>query len=218
LGKLRDSSNKSVSRGILNALWSELLDVDENYAETYLRWCLNKLKINKQHQEELRLKRERNNATTEDKKKELTLKIKAISHKNLPKNISKGDIVHVNFGINLGDELSDIDYNNKPLTGHYGIVLGQKGFMFLIVPITSQAQRVEPKMTLKDLGLPGTTTESHVAFAKMRCVHIRRIQRIHSLPEGKKTLSPELLKELEEKVLEFWSLNPPKVDILLTEA
>ncbi|MFJ8357023.1 hypothetical protein [Bacillus paramycoides] len=218
MGILRDSSNISKSRGTLNALWSELLDIDENYAESYLQWSLSKLKTNIKHQKETDLKKERNKCATEKEKQDVTKKIRTVAHKDIPRNISKGDIVHVTFGLNIGDELSDIKSDNTLLAGHYGIVLGQKGFMFLIIPITSQYQRIEPKMTLDTSDLPGTYTTSHVAFAKMKSVHIRRINRIHSIPDGKKTLDPVLLKELEDKVSEFWSINPKNMDILVNEA
>lgn len=79
--------------------------------------------------------------------------------------------------------------------------------MFLVVPLTSQNQRVEPNMVIKDIGLPGTTTESHVAFAKLKTVHIRRINRVHGIPVGKKTLDPDIFKELKKNLKEFWGLE-----------
>ena len=169
MGILKDSTKKKEIQSLSVALWNELQNVDEEYAKSYLAWCIEKLKTNKNH----------------------------------PLNISKGDIVHVRFGINIGDELSDLDTKLTLFDGHYGIVLAQKGFMFLILPLTSHPQRLGDsslEFYYENLELPGGCNKSYPAFAKMQFVHLRRIKRIHGIPDGKKQLSPEQISELDTKI------------------
>lgn len=208
MGLLRNSEKdrKDFAKGRLDSLWGELLDINENYAVSYIEWSLQKLVNNKKHFLELKFKRKRNKSSNDNERKDFQEEINKLKHKNIPQNISPGDVVHVTFGINLGDELSDIDRENNMIDGHYAVVIGQKGFMFLVIPLTSQVQRVEPNMIIKDIGLPGATTESHVAFAKLKAVHIRRINRVHGIPEGKKPLDPDVFNELKGKLSDFWGL------------
>lgn len=209
MGNLRDSEKekRDLIKGKLDAIWGELQDVSENYAQSYIEWCLRKLLNNKKHISEMKYKKEKRKTSDHALQEEYQKEINKVKHKNIPKNISPGDVVHVTFGVNIADELSDIDKHDNIIEGHYAVVLEQKGFMFLVIPLTSQNQRVEPNMIIKDFGLPGTTTESHVAFAKMKTVHIRRINRVHGIPEGKKTLDPDVFIELKNKLREFWGLK-----------
>lgn len=207
---LRDSTQerKNEIKGNLDTLWSELHDVGENYAETYLKWCVQKLLLNKNHREEIEIKKSIRSASTEEEKAGLQKALRKVSHRNIPRNISRLDIVHIKFGVNVGDELSDLDLDDKEITGHYGIVVKQLGFLFLVIPLTSQKQRGQShELILENLGLPGTTTKSHVAFNKIRTVHIRRIQRIHSLPDGKLTITdPNAIKIINEALAEMCGL------------
>lgn len=203
---LRDSSNKDGVKGLLDTLWSDLLDVEESYAKSYLKWCTDKLKINKSHRRELELRgKSRRTELSVEEKKELS----GVAHKNLPRGIAPWDIVHINFGLNVGDELSDIDKNDDSIAGHYGIIVKQLGFLFLVIPLTSQKPRGQShEIILKDLGLPGTPTDSHVAFNKIRTVHIRRIQRIHSIKNGKVTITDDGVKKVVQAALtEMCGLN-----------
>ena len=197
---LKDSSRNSSIRTLSVNLWSELQDMDENYAEAYLNWCVEKLRINKLHQQEQNLRRQIKNKTlTQDQKKNLIDLLKNKKHKNHPLDIKKGDIVHVRFGVNLGDELSDLDKDLKTLDGHYGIVVAQKGFMFLILPLTSHKSRFnDPDLDFyfEGLNLPGGYQKSYLAFSKMQFIHFRRIKRIHGIKEGKETLTEEQILKL----------------------
>lgn len=208
---LKDSTRNFEIRALSVNLWNELQDVDENYAESYLKWCIEKIRANKLHKEELDLKKQLKNRTlTNEAKNDLQNKLRRVKHKNHPHNISKGDIVHVRFGVNLGDELSDLDSALKTLDGHYAVVIAQKGFMFLIIPLTSSPQRLnDPYLDFyfEGLELPGGQDKSYLAFAKMQFVHFRRIKRIHGIPEGKKSLSPEQVKELNERLVYLMALE-----------
>jgi len=81
--------------------------------------------------------------------------------------------------------------------------------MFLVIPLTSQPKRNQDPdllMTLSDLGLPGANV-SYLSFGKIKSVHIRRINRIHNIPEGKISLPPEKIKEFESKMAKFLALQ-----------
>jgi hypothetical protein len=207
---LKDSHRKKQVQALSVTLWTELQDVDENYAESFLDWCITKLRVNKHHQEEQKIKAAlRRPELSDEERIELSNRLSKLRHKNHPRNITKGDIVHVRFGVNLGDELSDLDRNFKPLPGHYGIVIAQRGFMFLVLPLTSQPQRLndpELEFYFENLGLPGGHTKSYPAFAKMQFVHIRRITRINGVDGGKKSLTQpqiELLNSKFEKLMQL---------------
>lgn len=209
---LKDSTKKSQIQALSVNLWNELQEIDENYAESYLKWCIEKIKTNKSHQKEKDLKRQLRNKNLNSRIEiDLKNKLNKVKHKNHPRNISKGDIVHIRFGVNLGDELSDLDSSLKILDGHYGVVIAQKGFMFLVIPLTSSPQRLNDSYLdfyFENLDLPGGHNKSYLAFAKMQFVHLRRIKRIHGIPEGKKNLSPDQILELDKrlkKLIEFKS-------------
>lgn len=208
---LKDSSRNLVIRTLSVNLWNELQDVDENYAESYLSWCIEKARANKLHQQEQYLKKQLKNLTlTEENKNQLQVSLKNVKHKNHPLGISKGDIVHVRFGVNLGDELSDLDPSLKTLDGHYGIVVVQKGFMFLVLPLTSHPSRMnDPDLDFyfEGLGLPGGYEKSYLAFAKMKFIHFRRIKRIHGIPDGKRCLLPEQILKMNKALKKLMVLE-----------
>lgn len=202
MGLLKSSNKKGKIQSLSVNLWNELQDMDENYAESYLNWCIEKVKVNKLHQQEQLCKKKLKISTLKEKDKvELQRILNTVKYKNHPKNISKGDIIHVRFGVNLGDELSDLDSTFKKIDGHYGIVISQKGFMFLVIPLTSHPQRsgdADLDFCLENLQLPGGHNKSYLAFAKMKFIHIRRIKRIHGIHDGKKILTPEQLEKVDK--------------------
>lgn len=208
---LKDSSRNSAIRTLSVSLWNELQDMDENYAEAYLNWCIEKARANKLHQKEQNFKKQLKNPTlTQEQKNNLQISLRNVKHKNHPLNISKGDIVHVRFGVNLGDELSDLDQSLKTLDGHYGIVVAQKGFMFLILPLTSHPLRLnDPDLDFyfEGLDLPGGYQKSYLAFAKMQFIHFRRIKRIHGIQNGKKELLPDQVIKMNKALKKLMILE-----------
>lgn len=201
---LKDSANKKDIQSLSVSLWNELQDLDENYAKSFLEWCIQKSKLNKFHQKEQEIRRNlRKSGIKPEEEAKLRDELNNVKHRNHPTNIKRGDIVHVKFGVNLGDELSDLDANYASLDGHYGIVINQRGFMFLILPLTSQPQRIDdPELSVcfENLGLPGGYTKSYLAFAKMKYIHFRRISRIHGVKDGKMTLTAPQIQTLDQKL------------------
>ncbi|RUU74309.1 hypothetical protein EOC06_33960 [Mesorhizobium sp. M7A.F.Ca.MR.362.00.0.0] len=216
---LRDSDNQSAARALHSSFWGELLDVDQNYAESYLKWCIAQLKENKRNTKHIALKNAFRNAD-ESAKFNLRKQMGTVKPKGHPLGINPGDIVLVRYGINVGDEISDLQRDNtlKNDHGHYSVVVKQKGFMFLVVPLSSQRQRSNnpaEELSFKGLGI-GTTDESHVMFNQIQSVHIRRLKNIQSLlPEGKCSLNPDDFTALKDKLSLFMDLNSEKNDITL---
>ncbi|MGZ4032919.1 MAG: hypothetical protein ACXVP2_12245 [Tumebacillaceae bacterium] len=201
-----DEEVRSSARQTLNSIWSEIQDVNSSYARSYLIWCLRKLQINKAHQKESGIRREIKNERSIARREILTVELNQVKHKNHPRNICKGDIVHVKFGVNVGNEMSDLDANSELKQGHYAVVLGQKGFMFLIAPLTSHEQP-EPTLQFANLHLPGETTISYLSLGKIKSVHIRRIERILGIPEGKRRLDPDDMVKLDEVVAAYLGMK-----------
>lgn len=210
MADLRSSTKNTSVKALHSTFWGELLDVDENYAESYLNWCLKQLKENKNNMKHVNLKKQLSKATVEEEGK-IKKQIRSVSPKGHPRKIEQGDIVLVQFGINLGDEISDLqkDQSMKEEHGHYSVVLAQKGFMFLVVPLSSQKQSSKDsvEMCIKDLGI-GDSNNSYVMFNHIQSVHIRRIKNIQSLlPSGKINLEPTILKELTDKICKFMKID-----------
>ena len=206
---LRDSANQGNVKALQANLWGELLDADEKFAESYLTWCIKQVKENKKNQKLIELNREKFKAKKDNEKEEIQKQIRSVQPKGHPYQITKGDVVLVQFGINVGDEISDLqkDQTMKRDHGHYAVVLAQKGFMFLVVPLSSQPQsnRKNPdmEMCIEDLGI-GNSDKSYVMFSQVNSIHIRRIKKIQSLlPTGKTSLNSEVLGQLEEKIVDF---------------
>ncbi len=210
---LRDSDKKTLVKSLIVNLQGRLLDMDENYAESYVNWCIKKLEVNKAHQIENYYNRLCKISQDQDKIQGYRKEIAKVKHRDIPKNIKKGDIVHAVFGVNLGDELSDLNKDKKSLPGHYCIVLAQLGFMFIVVPLTSHPPiwRINGlALHYTGLGLPGIVPngDSHVLFSQIQRVHIRRIKRIHGISDGKITLNVGQIKELDQRLSLLLGINP----------
>jgi hypothetical protein len=220
MGVLRGSSKENAVKALQANLLGELLDTDENYAESYIKWCIKQLQENKNNNKHINLKKVLRQASSEAEKISIEKQIRVARPKGFPRDIKRGDIVHVKFGINLGDEISDLQKDNtmKADHGHYSVVLAQKGFMFLVVPLSSHKQHSNDPdlaMCIKGLGI-GDSDESHVVFSQMQSVHIRRIKNIQSLlPVGKKGLDPVVLGELDNKIAKYIGINAKIEEISL---
>lgn len=132
----------------------------------------------------------------------------------LPNNISRGDIVLVRLGFNIGAELSD---TNEESEGHFGLVWGQQGQQIIIIPLTKQPQPSDNKYGANlgiIKGLPkrkqddGTyiDVDTYAKIDAIRSVHLRRISRIKGqFKEGKITITePKILKRISDIFLEYF--------------
>lgn len=117
----------------------------------------------------------------------------------LPKGIKQGDIVWVEFGINIGDEFSD-QFKN----GHYAMVWTQQGFIFTVIPLTSDG-----KKSINDCainigtinGLP-LTGDTYLKLDMIRSIHIRRIRKLNNIPEGKISITDtNIINTIKHKIV-----------------
>lgn len=91
--KLKDDSiSQGKIRGMLSSIVSNLYEVESDFAIEFCKWLMKKSNYAKRH-----ALRER--------------------FPSLPKDMQRGDVVWVEFGINIGDELSD-QYKD----GHYAMI------------------------------------------------------------------------------------------------
>ena len=199
---LRGNTDKSkTTQDIINALYGDLLNYDEDKALFFAQWCLEKCHENKWHDEENKLRKTLKEAKESNDKKLITdinARISKILPPNYPRNISLGEIVYIKFGAGYAGELTK---------GHYGIIISSKGSMFLVAPLTKTKQPDgDLTMTYSQLCLPGENGMSYVNFGQIRYIHFRRIERIK---DGiiKQLGSQEALKILNNwnKIIELWN-------------
>jgi len=133
----------------------------------------------------------------------------------LPDDIKRGDIVLVEFGINIHPELSDDGTNF-----HFGLVWGQQGQNFIILPITKRQQPESNKYAVNlgiIEGMP-VRTDAYLKIDAIRSVSVRRIHRIREQEKGKIVLSDEkLLKKVSDVFYEYFVLETSKKVVDKTE-
>lgn len=179
MSKLKDSQKSIIkAKSKLMSIVSELSEVEEESALEFVDWCLEKSKYHKKHKLKEKLK-------------------------GLPYKMQRGDIVKVNFGINIGDEFSDSG------TGpHFAIYWEQNGFQIIVIPISAEERQPEKNKFAENLGnilgLP-KGSNSYAKIDMIRSVSIRRISKIYGQPDGKISLSkvkPEAIQQISKKIKE----------------
>lgn len=122
-----------------------------------------------------------------------------LSYGSQPDHLSRGDIVWVEFGINVGTELSDVHTK-----GHFAVVWCVDLGNLVVIPLSS---RDAPGSALTfDLGviegLNEEDNEQH-SFLKLdaiRSISKRRIARMNGKKGGKLTLLPEKIHLIEQAI------------------
>lgn len=116
-----------------------------------------------------------------------------------PDDLKRGDIVWVEFGINVGTELSD--YATK---GHYAIVWAVDLGNVIVIPLSS---RPAPGSILTfDLGVieglvqAGVDYRSYLKLDAIRSISKRRIGRMPGKDGGKVSISNDLLDKIKDIV------------------
>lgn len=119
-------------------------------------------------------------------------------YKAQPDNLSRGDIVWCEFGINVGAELSD--FKTK---GHYALVWMMDLGNVVVIPLTSQ--KPNGNELSFDIGVieefNDKDTHSYLKVDAIRSVSKRRIGRIIGKENGKITLSESKINEIK-KIIE----------------
>jgi len=121
---------------------------------------------------------------------------------NSPRDIKKGDIVMVELGYNVGDELSDDEQNC-----HFVLVWARKGFLFVGIPLTSTSQEGnEFGINLGKIDKLPMDTDSWVKLEAMRSLSIKRVQWMDQCENGKITLdkASSIMIKIKNKMLEIF--------------
>lgn len=170
---LNKNKNKQKIKTIFSSIENNLSSLDEELALEYLSWL---------------------------DKKTLYLKKTYLKegYKAQPDNLSRGDIVWCEFGINVGAELSD--YKTK---GHYALVWMIDLGNVVVIPLTSQ--KPNGNELSFDIGIiEGLNEKENHSYLKLdaiRSVSKRRIGRINNKTGGKVTLSDEKIEEVKKIIV-----------------
>lgn len=117
-----------------------------------------------------------------------------------PDQLERGDIVFVEFGINVGTELSD--FKTK---GHYAVVWAIDLGNVIVIPLSSRDANGS-EMTF-DLGIikelnenKDEETHSFLKLDAIRSISKRRVTRMNGYKNGKIKLSKELIERVENAI------------------
>lgn len=113
-----DEESKNSAKGKLSSILSELGEIESSEALELIDWFLEKAKYFRKHRNREKFQK-------------------------LPDKMERGDIIWVNFGINVGDEFSDIGTN-----GHFAIYWSQNGFQIIVIPISAEERQPEKTLSL----------------------------------------------------------------------
>ena len=115
-------------------------------------------------------------------------------YKAQPDNLTRGDIVWCEFGINVGAELSD--YKTK---GHYALVWMIDLGNAVVIPLTSQKPNGnELSFDIGIIeGLNDKENHSYLKLDAIRSVSKRRIGRINNKDGGKVSLNKNKIEEIK---------------------
>lgn len=116
-----------------------------------------------------------------------------------PDDLKRGDIIWVEFGINVGTELSD--HQTK---GHYAIVWAVDLGNVIVIPLSS---RPAPGSCLTyDVGVieglvdEGVDYKSYLKLDAIRSISKRRIGRMPNKNGGKVTIDEKLLNQIQDLI------------------
>ncbi len=150
---------------VTKSIEKKLLNIDSEIATEFLEWFDKKATYLKQYEQKS-------------------------SYLPQPDDIKKGDIVWVEFGINVGTELSD---RNKK--GHYAVVWAIDLGNVIVIPLSSKPIN-NSKLSLDlgiidELNLENENSHSYLKVDAIRSICKRRISRMSKQQTGKITLSKE---------------------------
>lgn len=125
-----------------------------------------------------------------------------VSYGAQPDDIKRGDIVWVEFGINIGNELSDIFTK-----GHYALVWAVDLGNVVVIPLTSRNSY--NSMLCLDLGIiqglnDDGLTRSYLKLDAIRSISKRRIGRMANKQNGKLTLNDYQLNLVKEHICNYF--------------
>lgn len=163
--------NKKKINSVLKNIENKLNNIDSEVAEEYIEWIDRKTTYLKQS-------------------------LDRSGYGPQPDDLKRGDIVWVEFGINVGTELSD--HQTK---GHYAIVWAVDLGNVIVIPLSS---RPAPGSCLTyDVGVieglvqEGVDYRSYLKLDAIRSISKRRIGRMPGKNGGKVTIDDKLLNRIQ---------------------
>lgn len=125
-----------------------------------------------------------------------------VSYTSQPDDIKRGDIVWVEFGVNVGNELSDVFTK-----GHYALVWAVDLGNVVVIPLTSRNSY--NSMLCLDMGIikglnDECLTKSYLKLDAIRSVSKRRIARMPNKPQGKLSLSENQIDKVKEHMYNYF--------------
>ncbi len=125
-----------------------------------------------------------------------------VSYGAQPDDIQRGDIVWVEFGVNVGNELSDVFTK-----GHYALVWAVDLGNVVVIPLTSRNSY--NSVLCLDLGVikglnDDGITRSYLKLDAIRSISKRRIGRMPNKPQGKLTLNQNQLDKVKEHIYNYF--------------
>ena len=172
---MKFKENADSRKKIISSLYSiekKLANIDYEIAEEYLEWIDRKATFFRQSFEKS-------------------------GYGPQPDDLKRGDIVWVEFGINVGTELSD--YSTK---GHYAIVWAVDLGNLIVIPLSSRP--APGSMLTFDLGVieglvqAGVDYRSYLKLDAIRSISKRRIGRMPGKNGGKVSISDDLLEKIKD--------------------
>lgn len=118
-----------------------------------------------------------------------------------PDDLKRGDIVWVEFGINVGNELSDVFTK-----GHYALVWKISLGNIVVIPITSRNPYNSPVYLNLGViqGLGEVKVNSYLKLDAIRSISKRRIARIANTEKGKIELSKETIRLIKRHIYTYF--------------
>ena len=125
-----------------------------------------------------------------------------VSYTSQPDDIRRGDIVWVEFGVNIGNELSDIFTK-----GHYAVVWAIDLGNVVVIPLTSRNSY--NSMLCLDLGVieglnDDGITRSYLKLDAIRSVSKRRIARMPNKSQGKLKLTSNKVEKIKAHINNYF--------------
>ena len=166
----RDNKAKENFEKVTKSIEKKLLNIDSDIATEFVDWFDKKATYLKQS-------------------------LQKSSYLPQPDDLQKGDVVWVEFGINVGTELSD---RNKK--GHYAVVWAIDLGNIIVIPLSSKPIS-SSKLSLdlgiiNELNLEDSKAHSYLKVDAIRSICKRRISRMSKQKNGKISLPNEKIKEI----------------------
>ena len=176
----RDAKAKENFVKVTKSIEKKLLNIDSEIANEFVEWFDKKATYLKQS-------------------------LQKSSYLPQPDDLKKGDIVWVEFGINVGTELSD--YKTK---GHYGVVWKVDLGNVIVIPLSSN-KSIGSSLTY-DLGIIEGLNEndknhSYLKLDAIRSVSKRRIGRMNNKENGKLTLAEDKIDVIRKAIFNSFVLD-----------